>query len=121
MVVLAERYASLNMAACGERFKQILSEDEYRPMRIGSKEEFEAVMKSYKYEEDADMAQKGFPRMVPFSASLPLCMADIRRTIQDYYQYVAGEDGQAAVAVADTIIQAVFSSFLCIFNVSGCR
>lgn len=137
MVILAERYAALIMEGCGERFRKIVDEDEYRPMQVSSEEELEAVRSAYPFQEStqglvsqgstregrvskdssysspsAGRSTGSFPRTLPFSTILPLCCVDVKRCISEYYQYVAGEDGHAAVAAADSVLQQAVDGYL---------
>lgn len=123
MVILAERYAALIMEGCGDRFKQIIEDDEYRPMEVTSAEELDAVRSAYAFPDSAigpaneygsgdSGTAEGYPRTLPFSSIVPLYCVDVKRCVGEYYQYVAGDDGQAAVAAADSVILQAMDRYL---------
>lgn len=57
MVILAERYSKLITDACGERFKKILNEDQFRPMVVNDAKDLEKIRKSYPFDQEEENNQ----------------------------------------------------------------
>ncbi|ORY63591.1 exocyst complex subunit Sec15-like-domain-containing protein [Pseudomassariella vexata] len=85
LVELFDKYAELLKRRFSEDFQEIVSTDDYMPMAINSKEEYEKVVNVSWFSQDMDINELKFPCVLPFSQMYPLCCIDIRNFLNQFY------------------------------------
>ncbi|RKP09983.1 exocyst complex subunit Sec15-like-domain-containing protein [Thamnocephalis sphaerospora] len=100
---LIERCAALTLLQCTAQFKKHVEEDGFKPMQVKDEKEYRIMRGLYRFPEDSDAKQKGFPRMVPFSSVVPLTCADLKRSIDQFYAFAVTETGHPVIPQVDMI------------------
>ncbi|RYP61617.1 hypothetical protein DL769_007615 [Monosporascus sp. CRB-8-3] len=85
LVDLFDKYAELLKRRFSEDFQEIVSTDDYMPMAINSREEYEKVVNVSWFSQDKDIEDLTFPCVLPFSQMYPLCCIDIRNFLNQFY------------------------------------
>ncbi|KAK9772464.1 putative Exocyst complex subunit Sec15-like-domain-containing protein [Seiridium cardinale] len=85
LVDLFDKYAELLQRRFSEDFQEIVSTDDYMPMAINSREEYEKVVNVSWFAPDKDISELTFPCVLPFSQMYPLCCIDIRNFLNQFY------------------------------------
>ncbi|KAI0395336.1 exocyst complex subunit Sec15-like-domain-containing protein [Xylariaceae sp. FL0594] len=85
LVTLFDKYAELLKRRFSEDFQEIVSTDDYMPMAINTREEYEKVANVSWFTQDKPIDQLTFPCVLPFSQMYPLCCIDIRNFLNQFY------------------------------------
>ncbi|KAI2785276.1 exocyst complex subunit Sec15-like protein [Daldinia loculata] len=85
LVDLFDRYAELLKKRFSEDFQEIVSTDDYMPMAINTREEYEKVANVSWFTPDKPLEELTFPCVLPFSQMYPLCCIDIRNFLNQFY------------------------------------
>ncbi|RYP92218.1 hypothetical protein DL770_001637 [Monosporascus sp. CRB-9-2] len=85
LVDLFDKYAELLKRRFSEDFQEIVSTDDYMPMAIKSREEYEKLVNVSWFSQDKDIEDLTFPCVLPFSQMYPLCCIDIRNFLNQFY------------------------------------
>ncbi|RYP71665.1 hypothetical protein DL771_004616 [Monosporascus sp. 5C6A] len=85
LVDLFDKYAELLKRRFSEDFQEIVSTDDYMPMAIKSREEYEKLVNVSWFSQDKDIEDLVFPCVLPFSQMYPLCCIDIRNFLNQFY------------------------------------
>ncbi|KAI0405340.1 exocyst complex subunit Sec15-like-domain-containing protein [Xylaria palmicola] len=85
LVTLFDKYAELLKRRFSEDFQEIVSTDDYMPMAINSREEYEKVANVSWFTQDQPIDELKFPCVLPFSQMYPLCCIDIRNFLNQFY------------------------------------
>ncbi|KAI0165760.1 exocyst complex subunit Sec15-like-domain-containing protein [Xylariaceae sp. FL1272] len=85
LITLFDKYAELLKQRFSEDFQEIVSTDDYMPMPIQSREEYEKVSNVSWFAQDRPIEEMKFPCVLPFSQMYPLCCIDIRNFLNQFY------------------------------------
>ncbi|KAF3065133.1 Exocyst complex component sec15 [Daldinia childiae] len=85
LVDLFDRYAELLKKRFSEDFQEIVSTDDYMPMAINTREEYEKVANVSWFTPEKPLEELTFPCVLPFSQMYPLCCIDIRNFLNQFY------------------------------------
>ncbi|KAI1484253.1 exocyst complex subunit Sec15-like protein [Daldinia eschscholtzii] len=85
LVELFDRYAGMLKKRFSDDFQEIVSTDDYMPMAINTKEEYEKVANVSWFTPDKPIEELTFPCVLPFSQMYPLCCIDIRNFLNQFY------------------------------------
>ncbi|KAI1122899.1 exocyst complex subunit Sec15-like-domain-containing protein [Nemania abortiva] len=85
LVTLFNKYAELLKRRFSEDFQEIVSTDDYMPMAINTREEYEKVANVSWFSQDQSIDDLSFPCVLPFSQMYPLCCIDIRNFLNQFY------------------------------------
>ncbi|KAI1109977.1 exocyst complex subunit Sec15-like-domain-containing protein [Nemania sp. NC0429] len=85
LVTLFDKYAELLKRRFSEDFQEIVSTDDYMPMAINTREEYEKVANVSWFAQDQSIDELTFPCVLPFSQMYPLCCIDIRNFLNQFY------------------------------------
>ncbi|KAI1818802.1 exocyst complex subunit Sec15-like-domain-containing protein [Poronia punctata] len=85
LVTLFDKYAELLKRRFSEDFQEIVSTDDYMPMAINTREEYEKVANVSWFAQDQPIDELTFPCVLPFSQMYPLCCIDIRNFLNQFY------------------------------------
>ncbi|XDG00527.1 hypothetical protein ABKA04_000142 [Annulohypoxylon sp. FPYF3050] len=86
LVDLFDRYAELLKKRFSEDFQEkIVSTDDYMPMAINTREEYEKVANVSWFVPEKPNDELVFPCVLPFSQMYPLCCIDIRNFLNQFY------------------------------------
>ncbi|KAI1417857.1 exocyst complex subunit Sec15-like protein [Hypoxylon sp. FL1857] len=85
LVDLFDRYAELLKKRFSEDFQEIVSTDDYMPMAINTREEYEKVANVSWFSPEKPIDELTFPCVLPFSQMYPLCCIDIRNFLNQFY------------------------------------
>ncbi|CAJ2506090.1 Uu.00g002200.m01.CDS01 [Anthostomella pinea] len=85
LVTLFDKYAELLKRRFSEDFQEIVSTDDYMPMAINSREEYDKVVNVSWFNQDKPIEELTFPCVLPFSQMYPLCCIDIRNFLNQFY------------------------------------
>ncbi|KAG7127320.1 Exocyst complex component sec15 like protein [Verticillium longisporum] len=85
LLTLFDKYAELLKRRFSEDFQEIVSTDDYMPMAINSREEYEKVVNVSWFSQDKSPEDLSFPCVLPFSQMYPLCCIDIRNFLNQFY------------------------------------
>ncbi|KAL2754714.1 hypothetical protein ACRALDRAFT_2043630 [Sodiomyces alcalophilus JCM 7366] len=84
LLVLFDKYAELLKRRFSEDFQEIVSTDDYMPMAVNTREEYEKVLDVSWFPRDT-RPEPSFPCVLPFSQMYPLCCIDIRNFLNQFY------------------------------------
>ncbi|KAI1168566.1 exocyst complex subunit Sec15-like-domain-containing protein [Nemania serpens] len=87
LVTLFDKYAELLKRRFSEDFQEIVSTDDYMPMAINTREEYEKVANVSWFAQDQSIDELKFPCVLPFSQMYPLCCIDIRNFLNQFYYF----------------------------------
>eukprot|EP00123_Amoebidium_parasiticum_P001377 comp12449_c0_seq1/m.7376 comp12449_c0_seq1/g.7376 ORF comp12449_c0_seq1/g.7376 comp12449_c0_seq1/m.7376 type:complete len:784 (-) comp12449_c0_seq1:710-3061(-) len=76
-----DRYDQLLMSQWQERFDIILVDDDYKPLKVDTPQQWEAIMSKYEYYERAQEEKIKYPRNLPYSRSV----LELFKAIRDFY------------------------------------
>lgn len=62
-----------------------MSTDDYMPMAINTREEYDKVVNVSWFSPDKPTGELSFPCVLPFSQMYPLCCIDIRNFLNQFY------------------------------------
>ncbi|KAI2612809.1 exocyst complex subunit Sec15-like protein [Hypoxylon fragiforme] len=85
LVDLFDRYADLLKRRFSDDFQEIVSTDDYMPMAINTREEYEKVANVSWFAPEKPIEELTFPCVLPFSQMYPLCCIDIRNFLNQFY------------------------------------
>ncbi|KAI1464744.1 exocyst complex subunit Sec15-like protein [Daldinia caldariorum] len=85
LVDLFDRYAEMLKKRFSDDFQEIVSTDDYMPMAINTREEYEKVANVSWFTPDKPIEELTFPCVLPFSQMYPLCCIDIRNFLNQFY------------------------------------
>ncbi|KAI0527858.1 exocyst complex subunit Sec15-like-domain-containing protein [Xylaria bambusicola] len=85
LVTLFDNYAELLKRRFSEDFQEIVSTDDYMPMAIDTREQYEKVANVSWFTQDQPIEELTFPCVLPFSQMYPLCCIDIRNFLNQFY------------------------------------
>ncbi|TDZ19137.1 Exocyst complex component sec15 [Colletotrichum orbiculare MAFF 240422] len=85
LLALFDKYAELLKRRFSEDFQEIVSTDDYMPMAINTREEYEKVVNVSWFSQDKPLEELSFPCVLPFSQMYPLCCIDIRNFLNQFY------------------------------------
>jgi len=85
LLKLFDKYAELLKRRFSDDFQEIVFTDDYMPMAINTKEEYEKVVNVSWYSPDKSTDELTFPCVLPFSQMYPLCCIDIRNFLNQFY------------------------------------
>ncbi|ROT40152.1 exocyst complex subunit Sec15-like protein [Sodiomyces alkalinus F11] len=101
LLVLFDKYAELLKRSFSEDFQNIVSTDDYMPMAVNTREEYEKVLNVSWFSQDN--RELSFPCVLPFSQMYPLCCIDIRNFLNQFYFF--SDDHFRHTAVIDETLQ----------------
>jgi hypothetical protein len=84
-LTLFYKYAELLKRRFSEDFQEIVSTDDYMPMAINNREEYDKVLNVSWFTSDKSPEELTFPCVLPFSQMYPLCCIDIRNFLNQFY------------------------------------
>ncbi|KAI1153029.1 exocyst complex subunit Sec15-like-domain-containing protein [Nemania diffusa] len=102
LVALFDKYAELLKRRFSEDFQEIVSTDDYMPMAINTREEYEKVANVSWFTQDQPIDELTFPCVLPFSQMYPLCCIDIRNFLNQFY-YFSSDYFQHPTKIDDTL------------------
>ncbi|AEO69002.1 uncharacterized protein THITE_59711 [Thermothielavioides terrestris NRRL 8126] len=83
-LVLFHKHAELLQRRFGEDFQEIVSTDDYMPMTVKTREEYDKVLEATWFVDERPPDQITFPAVFPFSKMYPLCCIDIRNFAEQF-------------------------------------
>lgn len=89
LLTLFMRYSDLLQNKFSEDFHQIVQQDDYMPMVVNDRDEYEKVISVCWFREETRRNEK-YPRSLPFSQAYPLCCIDIQNFVNQYYRFADG-------------------------------
>ncbi|KAI9142769.1 exocyst complex subunit Sec15-like-domain-containing protein [Paraphysoderma sedebokerense] len=107
---LFERYCDLMKVQCSQKVFEIIEEDDYSPMTVANAQEYENVLKAFKFKEDKKNMLKGYPRSLPFSKMFPICCDTIKTFVRNFYRFSDGFSQQ--LGEMDDILKKVLDNLL---------
>lgn len=102
LVTLFDKYAELLKRRFSEDFQEIVSTDDYMPMAINTREEYEKVANVSWFTQDQPIEELSFPCVLPFSQMYPLCCIDIRNFLNQFY-FFSNDYFQHPTKIDDTL------------------
>ncbi|KAI1331318.1 exocyst complex subunit Sec15-like-domain-containing protein [Xylariaceae sp. FL0255] len=102
LVTLFDKYAELLKQRFSEDFQEIVSTDDYMPMTIQSREDYEKVANVSWFTQDRPIEEMTFPCVLPFSQMYPLCCIDIRNFLNQFY-FFSNDYFQHPTKIDDTL------------------
>ncbi|KAI0866793.1 exocyst complex subunit Sec15-like-domain-containing protein [Xylaria cubensis] len=102
LITLFDKYAELLKRRFSEDFQEIVSTDDYMPMAINSREEYEKVANVSWFTQDQPVEELTFPCVLPFSQMYPLCCIDIRNFLNQFY-FFSNDYFQHPTKIDDTL------------------
>ncbi|KAI1490835.1 exocyst complex subunit Sec15-like-domain-containing protein [Biscogniauxia mediterranea] len=102
LVTLFDKYAELLKRRFSEDFQEIVSTDDYMPMAINTREEYDKVVNVSWFTQDKPIEELTFPCVLPFSQMYPLCCIDIRNFLNQFY-FFADDHFQHPNKIDDTL------------------
>ncbi|KAI8634923.1 exocyst complex subunit Sec15-like-domain-containing protein [Xylariaceae sp. FL1651] len=102
LVTLFDKYAELLKRRFSEDFQEIVSTDDYMPMAINTREEYEKVANVSWFTQDQPIEELTFPCVLPFSQMYPLCCIDIRNFLNQFY-FFSNDYFQHPTKIDDTL------------------
>ncbi|KAK4123255.1 exocyst complex subunit Sec15-like protein [Parathielavia appendiculata] len=86
-LVLFDKYAELLQRRFGEDFQEIVSTDDYMPMNIKNREEYDLVLSSAWFVDEKSPEEVTFPTVFPFSKMYPMCCREISRFAKEFLDF----------------------------------
>ncbi|KAG7290987.1 hypothetical protein NEMBOFW57_000994 [Staphylotrichum longicolle] len=86
-LVLFHKYAELLQRKFGEDFSEIVSTDDYMPVPIRSREEYDDVVSAAWFVDERSLNDLTFPTVLPFSKMYPLCCLNIRSYAEQFLDF----------------------------------
>ncbi|GAW11267.1 hypothetical protein ANO14919_006100 [Xylariales sp. No.14919] len=102
LVTLFDKYAELLKRRFSEDFQEIVSTDDYMPMAINTREQYEKVANVSWFTQEQPVEELTFPCVLPFSQMYPLCCIDIRNFLNQFY-YFSNDYFQHPTKIDDTL------------------
>ncbi|TGJ82014.1 hypothetical protein E0Z10_g6736 [Xylaria hypoxylon] len=102
LVTLFDKYAELLKRRFSEDFQEIVSTDDYMPMAINTREQYEKVANVSWFTQEQSIEELTFPCVLPFSQMYPLCCIDIRNFLNQFY-YFSNDYFQHPTKIDDTL------------------
>ncbi|KAF2969259.1 hypothetical protein GQX73_g4361 [Xylaria multiplex] len=102
LVTLFDKYAELLKRRFSEDFQEIVSTDDYMPMAINTREQYEKVANVSWFAQEQPIEELTFPCVLPFSQMYPLCCIDIRNFLNQFY-YFSNDYFQHPTKIDDTL------------------
>ncbi|CAG8464408.1 17265_t:CDS:10 [Cetraspora pellucida] len=104
-----QKYSDMLKHKFSVDFHQTIIDDDYMPMQVSFREEYEAVVDACWFKENHRISQ-GFPKTLPFSQAYPSCCLDIKNFVNQYYQFA--EDDSKRYSYVDDIVQRTLDHLL---------
>ncbi|KAF2841718.1 exocyst complex subunit Sec15-like protein [Patellaria atrata CBS 101060] len=111
MLSLFNKYAEVLKRRFSEDFLEIVSTDDYMPMRINNPEEYDKVVSVSWYSPETAFEELAFPCVFPFSQMYPLCCIDIRNFLNQIYLF--SDDHFERSSVIDDTLKSSLDTLLC--------
>ncbi|KAK7437678.1 hypothetical protein Landi51_12031 [Colletotrichum acutatum] len=105
LLTLFDKYAELLKRRFSEDFQEIVSTDDYMPMAINTREEYEKVVNVSWFSQEKSLEELSFPCVLPFSQMYPLCCIDIRNFLNQFY-FFSDDHFQHPNIIDDTLRKA---------------
>ncbi|KAI3547221.1 hypothetical protein CABS03_04836 [Colletotrichum abscissum] len=105
LLTLFDKYAELLKRRFSEDFQEIVSTDDYMPMAINTREEYEKVVNVSWFSQEKPLEELSFPCVLPFSQMYPLCCIDIRNFLNQFY-FFSDDHFQHPNVIDDTLRKA---------------
>ncbi|OHF00554.1 hypothetical protein CORC01_04093 [Colletotrichum orchidophilum] len=105
LLTLFDKYAELLKRRFSEDFQEIVSTDDYMPMAINTREEYEKVVNVSWFSQEKSLEELSFPCVLPFSQMYPLCCIDIRNFLNQFY-FFSDDHFQHPNVIDDTLRKA---------------
>ncbi|OAA44910.1 Exocyst complex subunit Sec15-like protein [Metarhizium rileyi] len=102
LLALFDKYAELLKHRFSEDFQEIVSTDDYMPMAINSREEYEKVVNVSWFIQSQAVEDVTFPCVLPFSQMYPLCCIDVRNFLNQFY-FFSDDHFQHAEVIDDAL------------------
>ncbi|KAG6109793.1 hypothetical protein E4U13_005664 [Claviceps humidiphila] len=102
LLKLFDKYAELLKHRFSEDFQEIVSTDDYMPMAINSREEYEKVINVSWFIQAQPLDEVTFPCVLPFSQMYPLCCIDVRNFLNQFY-FFSDDHFQHAEVIDETL------------------
>ncbi|KAF4783480.1 hypothetical protein HER10_EVM0010451 [Colletotrichum scovillei] len=102
LLTLFDKYAELLKRRFSEDFQEIVSTDDYMPMAINTREEYEKVVNVSWFSQEKSLEELSFPCVLPFSQMYPLCCIDIRNFLNQFY-FFSDDHFQHPNVIDDTL------------------
>ncbi|KID89115.1 Exocyst complex component Sec15 [Metarhizium guizhouense ARSEF 977] len=102
LLTLFDKYAELLKHRFSEDFQEIVSTDDYMPMAINSREEYEKVINVSWFMQSQAIDDVTFPCVLPFSQMYPLCCIDVRNFLNQFY-FFSDDHFQHAEVIDETL------------------
>ncbi|KAF9869365.1 hypothetical protein CkaCkLH20_13176 [Colletotrichum karsti] len=106
LLKLFDKYAELLKRRFSEDFQEIVSTDDYMPMAINTREEYEKVVNVSWFSQEKPLEElrqvHHFPCVLPFSQMYPLCCIDIRNFLNQFY-FFSDDHFQHPNVIDDTL------------------
>ncbi|KAL2017298.1 hypothetical protein VTK56DRAFT_2321 [Thermocarpiscus australiensis] len=84
-LVLFHKYVELLQRRFGEEFYEIVSTDDYMPMKINTQEEYDEVLRVTWFVDDKSPDDLTFPSVLPFSRMYFLCCREIGNFLKQFF------------------------------------
>lgn len=84
---LFRQYSALLKREFTVNFREIVENDDYMPMPIENREEYDKICSVSWYTDERPPEEITFPTTLPFSQMYPLCCVDIRNFLNKYYYF----------------------------------
>ncbi|RKU42842.1 hypothetical protein DL546_001788 [Coniochaeta pulveracea] len=101
-LTLFHKYAELLKRRFSDDFQEIVSTDDYMPMQINNRDEYDKVLNVTWYNSDKAPEELSFPCVLPFSQMYPLCCIDIRNFLNQFY-FFSDDNFQHPSVIDDTL------------------
>ncbi|KXJ94392.1 exocyst complex subunit Sec15-like-domain-containing protein [Microdochium bolleyi] len=101
-----DKYAELLKKRFSEDFQEIVSTDDYMPMAINSKKDYENVVNVSWFSQEQSADDLTFPCVLPFSQMYPLCCIDIRNFLNQFY-FFADDHFQHPAKIDESLRQSL--------------
>ncbi|KAI1906614.1 Rab GTPase-binding exocyst subunit S15 [Ophidiomyces ophidiicola] len=106
LLLLFENYSDLLKRRFSDDFQEIVQSDDYMPMAIQNKEEYDKVLNVSWYTPEKPREEQIFPCVLPFSQMYPLCCIDIRNFLNQFY-FFSNDDFQHPSIIDETLKSAL--------------
>ncbi|KAK4155201.1 exocyst complex subunit Sec15-like-domain-containing protein [Chaetomidium leptoderma] len=86
-LVLFHKYAELLQRRFGDDFQEIVSTDDYMPLPITTRDEYDEVLRAAWFVDERSPDEVTFPTVLPFSKMYPLCCINIRNFAEQFLDF----------------------------------
>ncbi|CAG8582591.1 18435_t:CDS:10 [Dentiscutata erythropus] len=109
VLIIFQKYSDMLKHKFSVDFHQTIIDDDYMPMQVSFREEYDAVVDACWFKEDNRISQ-GFPKQLPFSQAYPSCCLDIKNFVNQYYEFA--EEDSKKYSYVDDIVQQTLDHLL---------